>query len=203
MTPETLSLLGNTISFFALLGTTLYDLWINPTLFRRDLNAGTEHLSAARSKRNRQDTATKVAFVALSIAFAAFLWGDIMNTSEQPGESIQIEFQALIKQTEMRLGDELLELRRRVERLEGGSGNQDVVPTSGGPGGGPDTTPRLEAIEERLEALAEDLHGGRAELERQIRELTEIVAEVNNAVKELSAQQAELAKSQMVARAAR
>lgn len=205
MSPGTLSLFGNAISFLAFLGTTLYDLWINPALFRRDLKSGMDHIPAARCKRNRQEIATKVAFAALSLAFAAFLWGDMMNTSGQPGESIQVEFQALIQQTEVRLTDELLELRKRVERLEGGSGGQDVATSPSGPSG-PNallTSARLEEVEARIEALARDLDNGNAELERKFRELTEIVAEMNGALREMSAQPAHVKVSTVAAEVAR
>ena len=68
------ALVGNVVAFSGVTTKTVFDLLINPRIFRRDLEGGTA-LEAAKRKRDRGDKATVVAFVLLTASYAIFIVG--------------------------------------------------------------------------------------------------------------------------------
>ena len=74
-----LSLVADLVGFLTLVSKTIYDLWVNPARFKRDI-AGADlakQLKAAESKRARTDRSNWIAFGLLAISYFLMLLKDL------------------------------------------------------------------------------------------------------------------------------
>lgn len=65
---DPIALLGNAFSFFAVTFKTIYDVFINPFLFREEAKT-IDLLEAAKNKRDRADNVTVWTFIFVGIGY--------------------------------------------------------------------------------------------------------------------------------------
>jgi nicotinamide riboside transporter PnuC len=72
-----LDLIGNVLGLAALVGKTIYELFVNKQQYKRDRRRLCDE-QAVQKKRNRTDWATLITFIVLGFSYVAFILQDLL-----------------------------------------------------------------------------------------------------------------------------